>query len=131
MPNRLAHEASPYLRQHADNPVDWWPWREDALAAARAQGKPILLSVGYSACHWCHVMAHESFEDAETARLMNELFVNVKVDREERPDLDQIYQAAHAMLSRRSAPFCSRTWSRFWSYQARTLRNTSANAGMP
>lgn len=101
MPNRLASETSPYLRQHADNPVDWYPWGEEALALARQQDKPILLSIGYSACHWCHVMAHESFEDPATAALMNELFVNIKVDREERPDLDQIYQSAHAILSRR------------------------------
>jgi uncharacterized protein YyaL (SSP411 family) len=94
MPNRLQHETSPYLRQHADNPVEWWPWSEDALAAARTGDKPILLSIGYSACHWCHVMAHESFEDEETARLMNERFVCVKVDREEMPDVDQIYQQA-------------------------------------
>ena len=88
--NRLADETSPYLRQHADNPVDWYPWGEDAFAAARAGGKPILLSVGYSSCHWCHVMAHESFEDADTAAVMNRLFVNVKVDREQRPDVDAI-----------------------------------------
>jgi uncharacterized protein YyaL (SSP411 family) len=102
MPNRLAQETSPYLQQHADNPVDWHAWNEEALALARSQNKPILLSIGYSACHWCHVMAHESFEDAETAAIMNELFVNIKVDREERPDLDQIYQAAHALLTQRS-----------------------------
>jgi len=102
MPNHLASETSPYLLQHADNPVDWWPWGEQALALARAQDKPILLSIGYSACHWCHVMAHESFEDAQVAAVMNELFVNVKVDREERPDLDQIYQVAHHMLTERS-----------------------------
>ena len=102
MANRLAGATSPYLQQHADNPVDWYPWGEEALAKARAEGKPILLSIGYSACHWCHVMAHESFEDAEVARAMNEAFVNVKVDREERPDLDQIYQTAHALLTRRS-----------------------------
>jgi uncharacterized protein YyaL (SSP411 family) len=101
MPNRLAAEASPYLRQHAENPVDWWPWNAAALTAARDSDKPILLSIGYSACHWCHVMAHESFEDAETARLMNALFVNIKVDREERPDLDKIYQLAHQALTRR------------------------------
>jgi len=99
--NRLAGETSPYLRQHADNPVDWYPWDPEALARAEAEGKPILLSIGYSACHWCHVMAHESFEDAATAALMNELFVNVKVDREERPDLDRIYQTAHQMLTQR------------------------------
>ena len=101
MPNRLAAEASPYLRQHADNPVDWWPWSADALGAARAQDKPILLSIGYSACHWCHVMAHESFEDDATARVMNDLFVNIKVDREERPDLDKIYQLSHQALTQR------------------------------
>ncbi|MES2522055.1 MAG: thioredoxin domain-containing protein [Gemmatimonadota bacterium] len=92
--NRLASESSPYLRQHAENPVDWYPWGAEAFARARAEDKPILLSVGYAACHWCHVMAHESFEDAETAALMNELFVNVKVDREERPDVDGIYMTA-------------------------------------
>ncbi|MFZ0789342.1 MAG: DUF255 domain-containing protein, partial [Chromatiaceae bacterium] len=91
VPNRLAQSTSPYLQQHAHNPVDWWPWCEAALAQAREQGKPILLSIGYSACHWCHVMAHESFEDPATAELMNRLFVNIKVDREERPDLDKIY----------------------------------------
>src|SRR5579872_401185 len=92
--NRLARETSPYLRQHADNPVDWYPWGAEALARARNEGRPILLSIGYAACHWCHVMAHESFEDPETAALMNDLFVNIKVDREERPDLDQIYMSA-------------------------------------
>ena len=102
MPNRLAGETSPYLQQHADNPVDWYPWGEEALALAARDDKPILLSIGYSACHWCHVMAHESFEDREVAALMNGLFVNIKVDREERPDLDQIYQTAHALLTRRS-----------------------------
>jgi uncharacterized protein len=100
--NRLSHETSPYLRQHAHNPVDWFPWGAAALEKARAEHKPILLSVGYSACHWCHVMAHESFEDPETARVMNELFVNIKVDREERPDIDRIYQIAQAMLTQRS-----------------------------
>ena len=99
--NRLAGETSPYLQQHAANPVDWYPWGDEALLRARRENKPILLSIGYSACHWCHVMAHESFEDEDIAALMNELFVNVKVDREERPDLDQIYQTAHAMLTRR------------------------------
>ena len=86
--NRLAAETSPYLLQHADNPVDWYPWGEEAFARARAENRPVLLSVGYAACHWCHVMEHESFEDEETARLMNERFVCVKVDREERPDVD-------------------------------------------
>src|SRR6187549_4147386 len=94
MSNRLAQETSPYLLQHADNPVDWYPWGDEALDRARTEDKPILLSVGYSACHWCHVMAHESFEDSATAAVMNERFVNVKVDREERPDIDQIYMSA-------------------------------------
>ncbi|MFZ6185745.1 thioredoxin domain-containing protein [Nannocystis pusilla] len=90
--NRLAQSKSPYLRQHAENPVDWYPWGDEALERARREDKPILLSVGYSACHWCHVMAHESFEDADTAALMNTHFINIKVDREERPDIDEIYQ---------------------------------------
>jgi uncharacterized protein YyaL (SSP411 family) len=92
--NKLADQTSPYLLQHANNPVDWYPWGEEALSKARKENKPILLSIGYSACHWCHVMAHESFEDEETAKLMNENFVNIKVDREERPDLDSIYMSA-------------------------------------
>jgi uncharacterized protein YyaL (SSP411 family) len=99
--NRLAGATSPYLLQHAHNPVDWYPWGAEAFAAARASGRPILLSVGYSACHWCHVMAHESFEDPVTAELMNRLFINIKVDREERPDIDRIYQIAHQLLTRR------------------------------
>ena len=93
-PNRLAQETSPYLRQHADNPVDWYPWGPEAFDEARRRGVPVLLSVGYSACHWCHVMAHESFEDPATAEVLNELFVSVKVDREERPDIDAIYLEA-------------------------------------
>lgn len=101
MKNHLASETSPYLLQHADNPVEWYPWSDEALALARELDKPVLLSIGYSACHWCHVMAHESFEDETTARVMNELFVNIKVDREERPDLDKIYQFAHQMLAQR------------------------------
>jgi uncharacterized protein YyaL (SSP411 family) len=105
MANRLATETSPYLRQHADNPVDWRPWGEDAFAAARLRDVPILLSVGYSACHWCHVMAHESFEDDATAEVMNRLFVNVKVDREQRPDVDAVYmEATQAMTGRGGWP---------------------------
>ncbi|HEX5096788.1 MAG TPA: thioredoxin domain-containing protein [Acidimicrobiia bacterium] len=105
MPNRLAQETSPYLRQHQDNPVDWYPWGDEAFAVARERGVPIFLSVGYSSCHWCHVMAHESFEDDTTAQLMNERFVNVKVDREERPDVDAIYmQAVQAMTGRGGWP---------------------------
>ena len=99
MPNRLIKETSPYLLQHADNPVDWYPWGEEALVKAKETGKPILLSIGYSACHWCHVMAHESFESPATAAHMNKLYVNIKVDREERPDLDKIYQTAHQLLT--------------------------------
>src|SRR5215204_6337803 len=96
--NRLAAETSPYLLQHAENPVDWYPWGEEALARAREEQKPILVSIGYAACHWCHVMERESFENPEIAALMNDLFVNIKVDREERPDLDGIYmQAVQAM----------------------------------
>src|SRR5439155_16239045 len=102
MANRLANQTSPYLQQHAANPVDWYPWGPEALERARREDKPILLSVGYSACHWCHVMAHESFEDPAVAAVMNRLFVNVKVDREERPDLDQIYQTAHQLLAQRT-----------------------------
>jgi uncharacterized protein YyaL (SSP411 family) len=94
MPNRLARETSPYLQQHADNPVDWYAWSDEAFQRAQRENKPVLLSIGYAACHWCHVMAHESFEDPATAALMNERFVNIKVDREERPDVDSIYMAA-------------------------------------
>jgi uncharacterized protein YyaL (SSP411 family) len=102
MANLLANETSPYLKQHADNLVDWHAWNPEALRLARDQGKPILLSIGYSACHWCHVMAHESFEDADVAAVMNEHFINIKVDREERPDLDHIYQTAHHLLTQRN-----------------------------
>ena len=101
MPNRLANETSPYLLQHQDNPVDWYPWGEEALAKAKAEDKPIFLSIGYSACHWCHVMEHESFENDEIAALINKDFVPIKVDREERPDLDQIYMNAVQMLTGR------------------------------
>src|SRR6187455_1626905 len=118
MSNRLARETSPYLQQHADNPVDWYPWGDEALAAARKQDRPILLSVGYSACHWCHVMAHECFEDDEVAAVMNELFVCIKVDREERPDIDQIYMSAlHHLGEQGGWPltmFLSPDGSPFW-----------------
>jgi uncharacterized protein YyaL (SSP411 family) len=100
--NQLGSETSPYLLQHADNPVDWHPWNAAALDLARRENRPILLSIGYSACHWCHVMAHESFEDPATAAVMNRLFVNIKVDREERPDLDRIYQTAHHLITQRA-----------------------------
>jgi len=99
--NLLTSETSPYLLQHADNPVHWHPWNQQALDLAKQQNKPILLSIGYSACHWCHVMAHESFEDEDTAAIMNQHFINIKVDREERPDLDKIYQSAHSLLTSR------------------------------
>src|SRR6266498_4238070 len=92
--NRLINETSPYLLQHAHNPVDWYPWCDEAFERAKREDKPVFLSVGYSACHWCHVQMHESFENEETARLMNDLFVNIKVDREERPDIDNIYMTA-------------------------------------
>ena len=101
MPNRLANETSPYLLQHAENPVDWSPWNEEALRRARDEDKPIFLSIGYSACHWCHVMEHESFEDKDIAALLNENFVCIKVDREERPDLDQIYMTAVQLMTGR------------------------------
>jgi hypothetical protein len=118
MPNRLANETSPYLRQHAENPVDWYAWGPEALGRAKSENKPILLSIGYAACHWCHVMAHESFEDPETARLMNESFVNIKVDREERPDLDAIYmQAVQALTGHGGWPmtmFLTPTGEPFW-----------------
>src|SRR6201992_3972236 len=98
--NRLGSATSPYLLQHKDNPVDWWEWSDWAFAEARRRDVPILLSVGYSACHWCHVMQHECFEDAAIAELMNSRFVNIKVDREERPDLDQIYQLTVQLMGR-------------------------------
>src|ERR1700733_4142511 len=98
--NRLAKEVSLYLQQHAENPVDWYPWGEEAFEKARRERKPILLSIGYSACHWCHVMEHESFENPAIARLMNENFVSIKVDREERPDLDHIYQLVAQAITR-------------------------------
>ncbi len=94
MPNRLARSASPYLLQHGDNPVDWYPWDDEAFERARREDRPVLLSIGYASCHWCHVMARESFEDEEVAALMNERFVCVKVDREERPDIDAVYMSA-------------------------------------
>src|SRR5919112_1936902 len=97
--NRLAHATSPYLLQHKDNPVDWWPWSPEAFEEARRRDVPVLLSVGYAACHWCHVMAHESFEDDEVARVVNADFVAVKVDREERPDIDAVYMAATTALT--------------------------------
>src|SRR3990170_3918518 len=98
MPNRLASERSPYLLQHAHNPVDWYPWGEEAFEAARRENKPVFLSVGYSTCHWCHVMERESFEDEEVAELINRHFIAIKVDREERPDVDAIYMNAAFML---------------------------------
>jgi len=97
--NRLSKETSPYLLQHAHNPVDWYPWGEEAFSKAKQENKPIFLSVGYSACHWCHVMEHESFEDEETAKMMNELYINIKVDREERPDVDTIYMSVVQLLT--------------------------------
>ena len=98
-PNRLIREKSPYLLQHARNPVDWYPWCDEAFERARREDKPVFLSVGYSTCHWCHVMARESFEDAEVARLMNETFVCIKVDREERPDVDGVYMTVCQLMT--------------------------------
>jgi len=116
--NELCHAASPYLLQHAHNPVHWRMWGERALGEAQAANKPILLSIGYAACHWCHVMAHESFEDEATAAVMNELFVNIKVDREERPDIDHIYMTAlHALGERGGWPltmFLTPAGEPFW-----------------
>jgi len=97
--NHLINEKSPYLLQHADNPVDWYPWGEEAFEKARKEDKPIFLSIGYSTCHWCHVMAHESFEDPEVAKLMNETFISIKVDREERPEIDSLYMSVCQMLT--------------------------------
>ncbi|MGB7447845.1 MAG: thioredoxin domain-containing protein, partial [Ornithinimicrobium sp.] len=122
--NRLAESTSPYLLQHRDNPVDWWPWGAEAFAEARRRNVPVLLSVGYAACHWCHVMAHESFEDEEVARVLNAGYVSVKVDREERPDIDAVYLSAttamtgHAgwpmtcLLTPEGAPFWCGTYLR-------------------
>ena len=101
MPNQLQHSSSPYLLQHANNPVDWYPWGKEALAKAKAENKLILVSIGYSACHWCHVMEHESFESEEVAKLMNRFFVCIKIDREERPDIDQIYMNAVQLMTGR------------------------------
>ena len=133
MSNRLAGETSPYLQQHAANPVDWQPWDAAALARACDEDKPILLSIGYSACHWCHVMAHESFEDPAVAAVMNRHFVSIKVDREERPDLDQIYQTAHQMLAQRGGGwpltmFLAPDGSPFW---GGTYFPKSARYGLP
>ena len=112
MPNRLINETSPYLLQHADNPVDWYAWGDEARRRAKAENKPIFLSIGYSACHWCHVMAHESFEDESVAAILNEQFISIKVDREERPDLDRIYMSAvQALTGRGGWPSGSPAWA--------------------
>ena len=97
--NRLKDEKSDYLLQHADNPVDWYPWSKEAFNKAEKENKPIILSIGYSACHWCHVMAHESFEDQATADIMNKLFISIKLDKEERPDLDKVYQMSQTIIT--------------------------------
>ena len=102
MTNKLKEEKSPYLKQHKDNPVNWFAWNKESLEQAKKAKKPIFLSVGYASCHWCHVMAHESFEDDETAKIMNEFFINIKVDREERPDLDFIFQSSFQLFNRTS-----------------------------
>src|SRR5215470_11290345 len=110
MADRLKNATSPYLLQHADNPVDWWPWSPEAFAAARERDVPVMLSVGYSACHWCHVMAHESFEDPQTAALLNDNVVSIKVDREERPDVDAVYMTATQAMTPDGAPFYCGTY---------------------
>ena len=132
MPNRLADETSPYLLQHKDNPVDWYPWGEDALARARDDDRPILLSIGYSACHWCHVMERESFEDPQTAALMNERFVCIKLDREERPDLDAIYmEACQAMTGAGGWPLNVFLTPEQVPFYAGTYYPPGPRAGMP
>jgi len=141
MPNHLVTETSPYLLQHAENPVDWYPWGEEALQKSRDEDKPIFLSIGYSACHWCHVMAHESFEDEHVAAILNEHFVSIKVDREERPDLDQIYMTASsrpraspstAALTSRPNPATVCLPFRRYSTQSSTLgRNEGRNCSAP
>ena len=132
MPNRLANETSPYLLQHAENPVQWHPWDDEAVELARAQDRPIFLSIGYSACHWCHVMAHESFEDARIARLLNEHFVSVKVDREERPDLDQIYmEAVMAITGRGGWPMSVFLTPGLEPFFGGTYWPSTARGGMP
>ena len=132
MPNRLADETSPYLQQHKENPVDWYPWGEEAFAKARAEDKPVLLSIGYSACHWCHVMAHESFEDPDVAEVMNELYVNVKVDREERPDVDAVYmEAVQAMTGHGGWPMTSFLTSKGEPFYSGTYWPLERRQGMP
>ena len=132
MPNRLRGASSPYLRQHADQPVDWYPWADEALREARDGDRPILLSIGYAACHWCHVMAHESFDDPEIAARMNAWFVNIKVDREARPDLDRTYQLAHQLLSGPPAALPEPTLAAL-PHRGRKLRATRrpAHRGLP
>ncbi len=132
MPNRLAHESSPYLLQHKDNPVDWYPWDEEALARAAREDRPLLVSIGYSACHWCHVMAHESFEDSETARLMNERFVCIKVDREERPDIDALcMEACQAMTGHGGWPLNAFLTPERQPFYAGTYYPPEPRQGMP
>jgi uncharacterized protein YyaL (SSP411 family) len=132
MPNRLARETSPYLLQHQDNPVDWYPWGQEALAAARAENKPIFLSIGYSACHWCHVMEHESFENEAIAKILNEKFVAVKVDREERPDLDQVYMSVTQMMTGRGGwPMSVFLTPELKPFYAGTYFPPTARGGMP
>src|SRR6059036_1864822 len=131
-PNKLAKETSPYLLQHAYNPVDWYPWGNEALERAKVEGKPIFLSVGYSACHWCHVMAHESFEDPDVAAVMNALFINIKVEREERPDVDHIYMnALQAMGERGGWPLTMFLTSRAEPFWGGTYFPKEARLGRP
>lgn len=131
--NRLSGAASPYLLQHRDNPVDWWEWSPEAFAEAKCSNRPVLLSIGYAACHWCHVMAHESFENQATAAVMNELFVNIKVDREERPDIDHVYMSAlHSLGEQGGWPltmFLTPDGDAFWG--APIFRRSRAMAAPP
>jgi len=132
VPNRLAGETSPYLLQHAQNPVEWWPWGPEAFAEAERTDRPVLLSIGYAACHWCHVMAHESFEDEVTAAYMNEHFVNVKVDREERPDVDAVYmEAVQAMTGHGGWPMTSFLTAKGEPFFCGTYWPDTRRGGMP
>ncbi len=132
MANRLAKSTSPYLLQHATNPVDWWPWCNEAFAEAAQRGVPVLLSIGYAACHWCHVMAHESFEDSSTAAYMNDHYVNVKVDREERPDVDAVYmEAVQAMTGHGGWPMTSFLTAKGEPFFCGTYWPLEAGRGMP
>ena len=135
MTNRLANESSPYLRQHADNPVDWYPWSAEAFEVASVQNKPVFVSIGYAACHWCHVMAHECFESEEIAALMNESFINVKVDREERPDVDAVFMGALQLMGQGGgwplSAFCDADGKPYFLGTYFPSRGSARSAGFP